>query len=208
MTPTCDEYLLDWSDYHDFLHTEFLDDLDNKHIVEIAPFTGAQTQIIYRSDFLSLTLIETNPDAVQHLVQTYPRARVIHEDIFEAYEKIDLTCDVVICLGLLYHLHSPLYLLENIVNRSQPRSIILDSVHCGFLGQGGLMAENINVPGNMYTKRKAVPRSVAFSYPDINTALTDLGYLQSKYHDLDQFDDVYQKKVSWMARWERNDLSH
>ena len=36
--------------------------------------------------------------------------------------------DVVLCMGLLYHLHSPFHLLEQIVNLSKPKVLIVESL--------------------------------------------------------------------------------
>ena len=203
MTDTCDEYLLDWSRYHDVINNEFMWDFDHKSIVEIGAFTGAQTQIINRHVVKSLTLIEPNALASQELAQKYPQARVITEDIFEVYRVEDLSCDIVVCLGLLYHLHSPLYLLETIVNFSNPEIIVLDSVHCEFLGQSGLMHEPINIPGNMFGKRKIIPRAVAYPFNAVSQGMQDLGYRMTKYRDLSDFVEISQKSNCWTARWEK-----
>ena len=201
MISVTNELLVTWSDYHDFVRKEFMWDFDNKDILEIGSFTGHQTQIIDRYNFKSLTLVEPNADAVQELSEKYPRAKIIQGDIFEIYADYELRCDTVVCLGLLYHLHSPLYLLETIVNRSNPKTIILDSIHCKLIGQSGLVPEPINIPGNMHTNRKAVSRSVSFPFPDIDIALNELGYRQHRYQDLDKF-NISAKQYSWMARWE------
>jgi hypothetical protein len=202
MIDTCDEYLLEWSRYHDFINAEFFWDLDHKHVLEIGAFTGAQTQIIVRHRINSLTLVEPNLKAVHALKLKYPLATIIQDDIFDVYAT-DLACDVVICLGVLYHLHSPFYLLECMVNKSRPDVIILDNQHCDFLGQQGLLPETTNIPGNMHASRHLVPYAVAYSFPDISRAMTALGYQMTKYHDLGQFPEITQKSSSWMARWEK-----
>lgn len=203
MIDTCDEYLLNWSRYHDFVDQEFMWDLDHKSVIEIGPFTGAQTQIINCHQIKSLTLIEPNSAAAAELVKKYPHARVISDDVFEVYRREDLKCDVIVCLGLLYHLHSPLYLLENISNLSNPDVVILDNLHCGFLGQGGLVHDPTNVPGYMCGVRKIIPYAVAYPFPEINIAMQKIGYRLTIYHELDQFKEIYQKSGCWMARWEK-----
>jgi SAM-dependent methyltransferase len=202
MIDTCDEHLLEWSRYHDFINAEFFYDLDNKHVLEIGAFSGAQTQAILRHDVGSLTVVEPNYKAVSLLSQKYPTIKIIEADIFDVYNS-DLSCDVIVCLGLLYHLHSPLYLLECMVNKSQPKIIILDNQHCDFLGQQGLLPETSNIPGNMHAKRSLIPFAVAYSFPNISQAMTALGYQMTKYQDLVQFPEIKQKSSSWMARWEK-----
>ena len=55
--------------------------------------------------------------------------------------------DVVICLGLLYHLHSPMHLFEQIINKSKPKTIIIESVH---VGDPTLEDEEFNTSGNAF----------------------------------------------------------
>lgn len=203
MLDTCDEYLLQWSRYHDFIDGEFFSDIDYKNVLEIGSFTGAQTQVLAKHNLTSLTLVEPNSMASKELEEKYPAAHVITNDIFDLYSKEPLQCDVVVCLGLLYHLHSPLYLLELIANQSSPDTIILDNVHCEYLGQGGLLPEPTNVPGNMFSNRKVIPRAVVYSFNDINSAMEDLGYSKIHYCDLFEFTEIDQKSHCWMAKWQK-----
>lgn len=200
MIDTCDEFLLKWSRYHDFIDQEFFYDMDNKSILEIGAFTGAQTQVLYQHNFVNLTIIE--PYTNNNLKQKYPKATVITDDIFKVYCK-PLPADVVVCLGLLYHLHSPFYLLELIANQSDPQIIILDSVHANCVGQGGLLEEISNVPGNRQSDTKTVSYSIAYTYPDIARGMESLGYKSIRYTELECFPEILQKKSSWMARWEK-----
>lgn len=190
--------------YQDFLDREFFWDFSGLSVLEIAPFAGHQTQILARHALESLTLVEPNPQAVATLRDHYPWARIIDQGIFSAYQQHDLRAQAVVCLGLLYHLHSPLMLLEHIVDLSQPRIIVLDSVHCQHLGQGGLIPESMDTPGNRYRERDhdcAV--SVAYPAEAIDQALGLLGYQRRCHHDLDTITDIPSKRNSWMARWER-----
>lgn len=177
-------------------------DLDGKNVLEIGAFTGAQTQIIVKHKINSLTVVEPNPLAIQDLKIKYPNCRLIDDDIFDVYKKEDLTADTVICLGLLYHLHSPFYLLECIANQSKPSTIILDSLHCKIVGHGGLIDEKSNVPGNMYSKRKLVPYAIAFPFVAIDKALSELGYQMFKCSNLSEFKEINQKSSGWIARWQ------
>lgn len=202
MIDTCDEYLLEWSRYHDFINAEFFWDLGNKHVLEIGAFSGAQTQAILRNNVGKLTVVEPNSKGAHMLGLKYPGIKIIEADIFDVYNS-ELPCDVVVCLGLLYHLHSPLYLLECIANKSNPKVIIMDNQHCDFLGQQGMLPETSNIPGNMHAQRTVVPFAVAYPFPDIRRAMTALGYEMTKYHELGQFPEIKQKSSSWMARWEK-----
>ena len=203
MTSAVDcNFLTNWSRYHDFLHQQVFFDLADKHVLEIAPHIGEQTQVIMRYDTQSLTLVEPDAESVRQLQQKYPRANIICQDIFETYQS-SLPCDVVVCCGLLYHLHSPLYLLECIVNQSRPQSIILDNLHCDSIGQGGPIYESINLNGNMFASRKVIPYVITFPFVTIQTAMMSLGYTKIFYANLNEFQEIPQKKDSWVARWEK-----
>jgi len=111
---------------------------------------------------------------------------------------------VVVACGFLYHLHSPFYFLELIVNQSDPEYIILDNIHHphGI----GIMNEVPNTPGNRYTTTptwKTVNYSICLDFSYIDQALTDLGYRRINKIELAKFNN-FSKERSWMASWQKN----
>ena len=207
MLDTCDRYLLEWSRYHDFIDQQFMWDLDQKHVLEIGPFTGAQTQVIAKHDVKSLILVEPNPLVQQDLATQYPLAQIINDDIFSVYQS-PMPVDVVVCLGVLYHLHSPLYLLELMVQQSDPKTIILDNFAVPGIGHGGMIPEPTNSPGNRYSQHPTLSFSIAFPFEVFEQALLDLGYKLQVRHDLDMFEEILQKRSCWMGRWDKHDICH
>ena len=193
-----------WNEYHETIAKEFFYLCSDKTVLEIAPMVGHQTQAIVKYPIKSLLLVEPNQTYNAKLIEFFPTATIINDDIFNVYHNKVLV-DVVVACGLLYHLHSPLYLLELIANQSDPEYIILDAIHLP--PPPGILITNElpNTPGNRYTTTpawKAVNYSICLNFSYIDQALTDLGYKCINKIDLAEF-DMFSKQNSWMASWQK-----
>jgi len=190
-----------WNEYHETIAREFFNVCSNKTVLEIAPFKGHQTQAIIKHPIKSLLLVEPNRDANKRLIELFPAATIINDDIFNVYHNKFLV-DVVVACGLLYHLHSPLYLLELIANQSNPEYIILDSVY-----QEGIQINNElpNIGGNRFTTTptwKSVNYHICIPFEYIDQSLTHLGYKRVNKINLADF-NIPTKENSWMASWQK-----
>jgi len=101
----------------------------NKSVIEFGPLNGYVTEVI----------LETNP---KHLTCVEPDPMMIHELSGSKFSQIDELlsgtandfyneslqhkADVVISFGVIYHLHSPLHFIEQIVNKSLPEVVMLE----------------------------------------------------------------------------------
>ena len=168
---------------------------------ETQPTLGFQ-RVLQRAVF-----VEPNPLVQQDLAAQYPLAQIINDDIFSVYQN-PMPVDVVVCLGVLYHLHSPLYLLELMVRQSDPKTIILDNFAVPGIGHGGMIPEPTNSPGNRYSQHPMLSFSIAFPLEVFEQALLDLGYKLQVRHDLDMFEEILQKRSCWMGRWDKHDICH
>jgi 16S rRNA A1518/A1519 N6-dimethyltransferase RsmA/KsgA/DIM1 with predicted DNA glycosylase/AP lyase activity len=192
-----------WTEYHQTIATEFFNVCSDKTVLEIAPFGGHQTQAIIKHPIKSLLLVEPNRNANKKLIELCPTATIINDDIFNVYHNKFLV-DVVVACGLLYHLHSPLYLLELIANQSDPEYIILDSVYQKSVA---IKNEIPNIPGNRYTTTtawKSVNYNICVSFEYIDQSLAHLGYKCIKKISLSDF-NVPTKENSWMASWQKEE---
>jgi hypothetical protein len=190
--------LTHWSIYHDYISEKFLYVCKDRKVLEIASFNGHQTLAIQHNQPSDLLLVEPNTETVTTLESKFPEAEIISQDIFEVY-KNDLPADVVVCCGLLYHLHCPIYLLELIVEKSDPEFIILDSTNVKDFTHG---QEKINEPGHRYSAlKKTAGLYVVFPHQYINQALENLGYAMTIYHELE--DLKIHTKENWMAMWRK-----
>jgi hypothetical protein len=190
-----------WNEYHETIAKEFFNVCSNKTVLEIAPFKGHQTQAIIKHPIKSLLLVEPNKEANKRLIELFPSATIINDDIFNVYHNKFLV-DVVVACGLLYHLHSPFYLLELIANQSSPEYIILDSVH-----QEAIRIDNElpNIAGNRFTTSrtwKSINYHIDIPFEYIDQALTHLGYKRVSKIDLADL-NVLTKENSWMAIWQK-----
>lgn len=151
----------------------------DQKVLEIAPFIGYHTPGILSFKPKSLTLVELNQSAVDYLrVEHSSTCEVIQDDIFD-YLNENREFDVVICCGLLYHLHSPFYLLELIANNVAPKYIYLET----FCPQNdayfcGLYPEEDNTLGARQVKkgRKSTKMRLVIGEQHLITAMTNLDY--------------------------------
>jgi len=171
-----------------------------KTVLEIGPSDGYHTNIIGKISS-RLTLIE--PYSKQHndLKKIPGVTNIIVDDANFVLEQ-PLLSDVVVCCGVLYHLHSPLHLLELIVNNCDPEYVILDSVNSS--NEMQFFPEEDNIPGN----RQLIPswRSAGFKltapFNIINQSMNNMGYTLVKNHSLN-VTDFFSKSNSWVALWEK-----
>ena len=98
----------------------------NKNVLELAPFCGTHTQLIESHGAKSITMVELNEIGITQLQFHYPKHTIVNDDVFN-YLQTKRKFDVVVCCGLLYHLHSPLYLLELIANMVDPEFLYIET---------------------------------------------------------------------------------
>lgn len=183
---------------------------ENKTVLEMGPFVGLHTALISDYKPQHITLVEANPECNNILTRQFPDATVITQDIFHFLEK-PYKVDVVVCCGVLYHLHSPLYLLELIANRTDPEYIILESVVIENDKRGyeytEVESEVDNIPGNRYTSSgwKSAGVNIKLSQELLDLVMNNLGYCIVKRDDnLGRFKSE-SKKFAIMTLYKKKD---
>ena len=146
-------------------------------VLEIGSFQGLHTKTILSKNPKSLTLIEPDKKMSEMFLENNSaiseKCSIINEDIvFYLNEKRSF--DVVICCGVLYHLHNPFYLLELIANRINPKLLILETFTSP---TPELFYEELNITGN----RQAInwrSCTVRLMFPKhfLIKAMDDLGF--------------------------------
>ena len=108
--------------------------------------------------------------------------------------------DVVVCFGLIYHIHDGLRLLEMIVNYCKPKKIILDSVVAPH--PLAFTYEELNTPGNRNIPKnwKCAPFNMNVPFHIFNQSLDFMGYTLNETHLIKC--DFFSKSNSWVAEWE------
>jgi len=105
--------------------------------------------------------------------------------------------DVVLCCGLLYHLHSPIDLLEKIVNFNDPEYILITNIEFPETG----LSENIEPTDEIlmryldYGITKPIDRNLYLSQKDLTTCLESVGY--------EVVDEITTDK--WKSIWDRTE---
>lgn len=196
----------DLEDYLDFCKNQYFNACKDARILEIGARHGAHSKKIRQQQPSQLTVIEGDRAAAEQLQQTRIVDKVIVDDVMMAL-KDKHSFDVVICLGVLYHLHSPIHLLELIVNNCGPVVIILDCV----MAPDVLQFDNelTNYPGNNQTRSDWCGASVKLVAPFLTylQCMDNLGYELHQVHRI-QVKNYFSKSNSWMASWRRkNDNS-
>lgn len=113
--------------WHDYLNelSPYFEDCKNSDVLEIG--AGTHTNLILSKTPSSLTLLEPDILGYRKLVALYSEVcTIVEEDVF-FYLNEPRKFDVVICCGVIYHFHHPLWLLELIVNRINPKVLIIET---------------------------------------------------------------------------------
>ena len=115
-----------YTDYLDSID-DYIDIVKGKTVLEIGPCHYFMTERIASHEPKSIVTIEPNSESVQNSI--IPRDVVNHTVTADDYfHEFDTTFDVIFCVGVLYHLHSPLHLIEQICN-NRPQTLILETTN-------------------------------------------------------------------------------
>lgn len=193
----------DNNEYKNFLVTEYFTVIKNKSVLELGPNDGFHTKLLQELNPSFHEVIEPDSECAQHIRLQYPNVSVINDDAFQILSK-DKKFDVVICFGLLYHLHSPLYLLELIVNRCDPKFILIDCVDSPEVLQ--FEEEPLNVPGSRHVINlwKTANFNLVAPFEIIAQSMKHMGYKIIKNSKL-EITDNFSKHNSWIGIWQKEE---
>jgi 2-polyprenyl-3-methyl-5-hydroxy-6-metoxy-1,4-benzoquinol methylase len=203
-----DETLLE--KYLTAIHPYF-DIVRDKTVLEIGPLSGHHSKIIIDQGSKSLVMVEPNTSFNDSLAALSPNSEIINDDIFFYLEEAR-KFDVVVCCGVLYHLHSPLYLLELIANRVDPEYVIIetitgDSVAANMpLDKTHLRFEGIlNAAGNRCVREnwKAIDLAHIINQSAIDYSMNKLGYELIASKNFYGTETHYSKKTAMLTIWRR-----
>lgn len=190
-------------EYLQLMSDEYFNVCGDKSTIEIGPNSTIHTNLIIKHKPKYLTLIEADKHAASLLSTINGVDEVIDDDaVYILHNK--KYADVVVCCGVLYHLHSPLHLIELIVNNCNPKYLILDCVtdkqkiEC--------LPEEDNRPGNRYTRPnwKSAKFNLVIPFDIINIAMKNMGYKLIKKNEI-QVVDYSSKSNLWVAMWGNNE---
>lgn len=188
-------------EYFELLERNFFNLCFGLDVLEIGPFGGHHSKLIINNKPKSFDVIE--PNVIQDLADIKGINRIVSDDALLSLPSMN-TYDVVVCFGVLYHLHSPIHLLELIVNYCQPKYILLDSV--GIFNESNaelkFVDEEVNTPGNRYVRSNFKSSGLKLHCPGkvIQLAMSRLGYELVTSTDLN-VSDWFPKSGSWLGIW-------
>jgi hypothetical protein len=188
-------------EYLQLMSDEYFYVCKDRSVIEIGPNTTIHTDLILKHQPSHLILIEADQRSANTLKNVAGIDELIVDDAFHILHTKYLA-DVVVCCGVLYHLHSPLHLLELITNNCDPKYIILDCV----VDQKNIqcLPEEDNITGNRHTKNnwKSAKFNLVIPFDIINISMKNMGFkLITK--NLTQVTDYLPKTNSWVAMWEK-----
>lgn len=189
---TEDEYLIFMSDYFTVCR--------DKIVLEIGPNGGIHTDLIVDQVPKYLELIEPYVDA--SYIRTINKVDniIVNDAFFVLADKHPI--EVVVCCGVLYHLHSPLYLLELITNNCNPDYIILD---CAKDQQDiSFLIEENNISGNRQTMLnwKYAGYNLVAPFDIIKQSMSNMGYELIKQDNIG-FCEIKSKENFWVGLWKK-----
>lgn len=209
----------DMGSFEPYLHliSENFKIATDKNVLEIGPFDGYHTDLMNVYGVKTVTLVEPNKDACEYLKSNFDQSKhfVINDDIFN-YLTNDRTgqFDVVVCCGVLYHLHSPIHLLEQIVNKVNPKHLLLETVDSKERSDDdyssltyNFQKEVLNTPGNRYAlNNKAVQLNLSASMNLFEHCMGELGYKIIKKTKMFEIENMHPSKFhTSMVVFERID---
>jgi hypothetical protein len=188
--------------YLQLMSDEYFYVCKDRSVIEIGPSsTAMHTNLIINHKPTYFTAIESDQRSADILKNLTGIDKLIVDDAICTLHETH-QADVVVCCGVLYHLHSPLHLLELITNNCDPKYVILDCVIDQKIVQ--FLPEEDNITGNRYTKNgwKSAKFNLVIPFEIINLSMQNMGFkLINK--NLVQVTDWAPKNNSWIAMWEQ-----
>ena len=190
------------SEYLEYINKHYLHVCKKSRVLELGPAPGDHSKLIIKNNPSYLELIEGDSRAIDNLKLINGVDYVLCDDIMIALQSTQ-NFDVVVCFGVLYHLHSPLHLLELIVNNCSPKHILLDSVHAAH--PLVFAHEEPNLYGNVQYRLGWKGSKMNFVIPFfiINWALSNMGYTLINADNLKI--DCFTKSNSWVGLWQQQE---
>jgi hypothetical protein len=187
------------SDYYSFINHTYFPICKDQRVLEIGAFLGDHSKLIATQSPSYFEIVEGDANCVKKLEKILTIDKVIHNDIILELQENSKPFDVCICLGVLYHLHSPLNLLELIINKCQPKYILLDTVTAPH--PLVFEPEIINQPGNYQTIDNWKSCELNFVVPFFiyNQSLYNMGYQLELANK--QAISWFPKSNGWTALW-------
>jgi hypothetical protein len=193
-------------EYCKYLSENYFYICENKKVLEFASLSGDHTDLILKKSAKKIICVEPNLNMKTMEVYTNDKVKLYSLTLNDYYKKFEKKheVDVVTCMGLLYHLHSPFHALEQILNYSRPQYIITET----FINDNGtdIAYEEFNIDGNAFCDNNIkfpIKRSLVLGLDHIYDSICDTGYkLVKRTEHINQFIHVSKNNIG-LALFER-----
>jgi SAM-dependent methyltransferase len=195
-----------WDRYLALLDSCF-DICRDKKVLELGPLHGGHTKLIAKQNPKYLEVIEPDPQNIVELQKISEIDKIVCGDaVMELMAPKHF--DVVVCFGLLYHLHSPLHLLEMIVNNCGPKYLMLDCVFTD--SHISVLPEYVNQLGARQIPKnwKSCNVNIVLPFWTYQQCLEQMGYKLSYSYTLNIDGQKNSKSNSWFATWISKESNH
>jgi len=186
-----------WSGYLNVLkENNIFTCVQNKSVLELAANGGWHSRLIYENNPEKLVCVEPDIFFCEPLYDTFASQHKNIECFWDTYneyiQKEKEKFDVVVCCGLLYHLHSPLDCIEKIINIHQPKTIIIENFD---VDVAHLNEEKLNLCGNAFTDNaKQIPYNFFIPMNKWKEIFSTVGYNCIKEYKWSDYDVKHSSK--------------
>ena len=186
----------EWKNYINFLEiNEIFSICENRDIIELASNDSWHSRLILKYNPKSLTCIEPDSffkDSLTELTNDFNNVKYFCGTANDFYNTPSTSADVVVCTGLLYHLSSPLHLIEQIINRSTPNFLIIETTSSPAIDIS-ITPEIINANGNSHKDKNIevmIPWCIGINDTTYINILKSVGYKCIKHIDYRYLDII------------------
>jgi len=193
------------AEYLSMLEADYFAVCKDQTVLEIGPLNGYHSKLIVKNTPEHFEVIEPHKGEASRDLQSIAGIDKIIVDDALLFLSVPRPYSVVVCFGVLYHLHSPIHLLELIASHCRPKYVLLDSVgefDAGMPDSAVFHDEAVNQPGTRQVSTDFKFSGLKIMCPGsvIQVAMNRLGYELVKSCNLN-VTDHFSKSNSWMALW-------
>jgi len=187
-----------WDEYLDVINNNnVFDCAKDSSVLELAANGGWHSRLIYNQMPSKLVCVEPDPFYKEPLqdsfLSKYDNTEYFCGTYNDFLETNNEQFDVVVCCGLLYHLHSPLDCLEKILNIHKPSTLIIETVEALLVG---LSYEHTGEHGNAFNDKNKItlPYNLIIPAQNFKDILLGSGYACSKDIDFNEQGITHKSK--------------
>lgn len=196
--------------YHivDLVADQMFPSVKGMRVLELGSFSGWFTAKLL--DYTgNVTCLEMNKAETDQLAIKFPQATVINDDFHSALRKLG-QFDAVVVYGVLYHSCAPLLILEDIINYSKPKLILMETFITATTNEVSVVEEPLNEPGMRYSADRTCGFVLNVSDAVYTKSLENMGYRVDKTWELlpnlDFKPRWFKNRVLYYKNFVKNDL--